>query len=581
MQSIFRLLRILIAGKGAWRISIPACLILAGLAEGIGIATLSPLIVIGMNGEGTETGVSRVFFSALDRVGLPPDFSVLLAVMVTAILVKSVLLLLGMKHVGSAIARYATDLRLSLIRAQLRSAWSHLTRQSVGKMAHAIGPEPTRASTAYLYSAHLLADVAQTVVYLLLALLVSWRLSALAVVIGGISIGVLHWLVAWAKRAATQETDLTASLTARLVETMGGIKPLKATARADLVRSRLEDNALNLERASSRVLFTKEAVPILHEPVLVIFIIATMIIVAALLHEPLPDIILVGAILYRVAGKLTRVQRSYLVANTLEHVLNDLRQELAEATAAAEETGGSIAPIFRRKLELREVGFAYAGTPVLNGVSLVIPAGEMTVIFGPSGAGKTTLIDVITGLHRPQFGAVLVDGVPLGEIDLDRWRRTIGYVSQDSPLFDDTIFNNVTLGDAAISADQVHAALETAQAWDFVDALPQGLLSVVGERGSTLSAGQRQRVALARALVFAPNLLILDEATAALDSETEKAAIAALRSVPKLTLLVVSHQPALAAVADNVYDLARPSRPVRKASAHPLPSDLIAACSTA
>lgn len=563
MQVVTDHMRKLLGGPRAWRWDIPLLLVLAGLAEGIGLATLAPLIVVATQNPAASTKFSETFVGGLNHLGLPADYQVLIGLMMAAILLKAGLLLLAMRHVGFVIARQATELRLSLIQAQLRSAWTYLTRQPAGKLAHAIGSESTRASMAYLHSAQLLADVIQTAIYFLLSLLISWRLSVLALLIGCSSIALLYWPVRHAKRAAKQQTGLTTTLTARVVDALAGIKPLKATAQDELIGTQLESNARHLEHATRRVLFSGQAVPVLQEPILAIFANIAMIGAATLLQEPLQNIILIGAILYRISGKVARVQKSYLAAATSEHVLAELRRNLDEAKAAMEPALGASAPMFARGIELREASFAYDGKVILDRTNLTIPAGGMTVIFGQSGAGKTTLIDLITGLHQPASGAVLIDGVPLAELDLNRWRHMVGYVSQDVTLFHDTVRNNVTLGDPRFGDDEVRAALALAEALHFVDELEHGLETVVAERGSALSGGQRQRIALARALIFAPKLLILDEATAALDAVTERAVIANLRSkLPALTILMVSHQPALAALADQVYCLAKtPERP--------------------
>ncbi len=160
---------------------------------------------------------------------------------------------------------------------------------------------------------------------------------------------------------------------------------------------------------------------------------------------------------------------------------------------------------------------------VLKNITIEIPSRTFTSIIGPSGAGKTTLVDLVTGLFEPIKGQVLIDGVPLPELDLRKWRRMIGYVPQDTILLHDSIFSNVTLGEPSFSEEDVEHALKAAGAWDFINAMPEGVQTIVGERGAKLSGGQRQRIAIARALVHRPQLLILDEATSALDPETEAA----------------------------------------------------------
>jgi ATP-binding cassette subfamily C protein len=177
-------------------------------------------------------------------------------------------------------------------------------------------------------------------------------------------------------------------------------------------------------------------------------------------------------------------------------------------------------------------------------------------VIGPSGAGKTTLVDLVSGLLRPQQGDVLIDDVPMAQMDVRFWRRQIGYVPQDTVLLHDSILANVTLGDPALGETEAEKALFAAGAWDFVAAMPDGLHTIVGERGSKLSGGQRQRIAIARALAHQPALLILDEATSALDPDSENAICRTLKNLRgKITILAISHQPALVTVADRIYSI--------------------------
>jgi ATP-binding cassette subfamily C protein len=170
--------------------------------------------------------------------------------------------------------------------------------------------------------------------------------------------------------------------------------------------------------------------------------------------------------------------------------------------------------------------------------------------------GKTTLIDLVLGLHRPQGGRILIDGADLAEVDLQAWREQVGYVPQELILFHDTVFENLTLGDPAYGPDDVAEALRLAGADRFVEGLPEGIQTVVGNKGARLSGGQRQRVALARALIRKPRLLVLDEVTSALDPESELAIcrnIEALRA--RTTVLAVTHRPAFLNIATRVFEL--------------------------
>jgi len=187
---------------------------------------------------------------------------------------------------------------------------------------------------------------------------------------------------------------------------------------------------------------------------------------------------------------------------------------------------------------------------------LQIPVGQITAIVGPSGAGKTSIADLIVGLVSPQSGNVSLDDVPLQDIDLRAWRQSVGYMPQDTFLLHESIFTNITLGDRTLTEADAEAALRAAEAWDFIAPLPEGMHTPVGERGARFSGGQRQRIAIARALIHKPQLLILDEATAALDPLSEAAICETVRKLRgTTTILAISHQPAVLGVADHIYRL--------------------------
>ena len=203
-------------------------------------------------------------------------------------------------------------------------------------------------------------------------------------------------------------------------------------------------------------------------------------------------------------------------------------------------------------VELREVDFAYEpGAPVLRGLSLAVTPGEVVAIVGATGCGKSTLTQLLVGLVDPDRGAVEIGGVPVGRIDRTERTRAVALAFQEAFLFADSVRDNITLG-LDLTDDQVVHAATVAQAHHFVERLPHGYDSVLGERGVTLSGGQRQRVALARALVRSPRLLILDDATSAVDPTVEAAILAGLRQALDTTTLVVAHRVSTIMLADRV-----------------------------
>lgn len=532
-------------------------LILAGMAEGVGLVTLLPLVEIAVGDGSTDSGLGRAVEEFLGIFGLDPTLGVLLMVIVAGMTVKAGFLWLAGNQVGFTAAQIATDLRLLLIRALLRARWSYFSGQPVGHVANAIGNEAHRAAGAYREVCTLLAGMIQALIYLTVAALVSWQVALFALLgAGGIAF-VLRRFVGIARRAGAGQTVIFKSLTARLTDVLQGIKPIKAMGRELNILPLLERETLDLNealRASIRASETRKA---FHEPLLVLLIAVGIYVAVSWAGQPFSALMVMTFLFYRLAGQMNLIQGAYQALAVCESAFWSLLGQVTAAEAEAEQESGErrVAQV-SRGITMRDVTFCYGDHKVLDHVSLSVPAGTFAAIVGPSGAGKTTIVDLIVGLHRPQGGSVVVDDVPVEELRVEAWRHMIGYVPQEMLLFHDTVMKNVTLGDDGISRDEVWEALRKAGARDFVQQLLDGLDTVIGERGIKLSGGQRQRIAVARALVRRPSVLVLDEVTTALDPRTEAELCSTLKALKgEVTIVAVSHQPALMAVADVVYRL--------------------------
>jgi ATP-binding cassette subfamily C protein len=334
------------------------------------------------------------------------------------------------------------------------------------------------------------------------------------------------------------------------------IKPLKTMARENLADAVLRKKARALKKALKKQVYASQALTAFQEPVSVAFLALGLYIALVYWKFPVANVFMVMFLLSKLLKKLQKVQKLYQTMVKVESAFWSLKDKTLAAQRAQESLTGTYEPTLTRSLRLENVSFAYDESLILENVSMRFPAGSFTAIVGPSGVGKTTVVDLVTGLLQPGQGQICIDDTPLEKIDLKKWRRMIGYVPQETMLLHDSISMNVTLGDKDLTAEDIEEALRAAGAWEFVSTLPQGMHSVVGERGQKLSGGQRQRIAIARALAHKPKLLILDEATTALDPESEAAICEIMQKLAgKITILAISHQPALLKVADQAYRL--------------------------
>ena len=539
-------------------------LLLAGLAEGVGLSALLPLISVAMSGQmggatGASTGHSgleRFVTKTLVSVGLTPTLGVLLIVIVSAIVLKSGLVLLAKRQVGYTVAGVATDLRLSLIRALLVARWEYFALQPIGVLANSMATESARAASAYLHGALMSAVFIEALVYTVVSLLISWKATVVSLAVALILAYMLKRLIRKARRAGVRQTDLLKSLITHLTDTLISIKPLKAMARESLAEAILAKNTNRLNRALQKQVLSKEVLKAVQEPIFVALLAIALYLVSVFLHFPFASVMVLVFLLSRIVKRVNSVQQEYQEMVILESAYWSLKDTIQEAERRREPTLGSEVPSLNHAIRLDRVSFTYEKEWVLRDASLSFPSGLLTAIVGPSGVGKTTIVDLVTGLLRPQQGEVWVDDLTLAEVDLKRWRKMVGYVPQEALLLHDSVLINVTLGDPDLSAADAERALRAAGAWEFVSEMPEGIDSSVGERGSKLSGGQRQRIAIARALVHRPKLLILDEPTSALDRDSEAAICETLQGLSgEYTILAISHQTALMSAADRAYQL--------------------------
>ena len=531
-------------------------LLLASLIEGIGLVTMLPLLATQSPDMAARLpkGLSRAMQQALDFVGLTPTVGLLLLIIVIVITLKCVLVLLANRQVGFTVALVSNDFRLEFIRSLLNARWEYYLRQSVGALANSVTGEVGRATLAYLHSMKIIALVAQAAVYTGIAMLVSIQATLVALVVGSMIIYLLNRFVHISRRAGVKQARLARSFLVRLADNMQSIKPLKAMARENLAAALLETDSSKMKRAAQKDIVSGEALRALQEPTFTILIASGLYVALVHFGMSFGSVLVLAFLLLRVLSYLGRIQREYQRMAACESGYWAIRAEIDRAKNESESPLTGVTPVLRRVIRFDNVGFKYKELWIVRNAALTIPVGGITAIVGSSGAGKTTVIDLITALLQPQEGEIWIDDLLLRKIDRRAWRRLIGYVPQDTVLLHDTVARNVTLGDPELTDADAESALRAAGIWDFVSGLPEGMRSIVGERGGMLSGGQRQRIAIARALAHKPRLLILDEATNALDAETEAAICRTLEALRgELTIITISHQSPLVDVADRVY----------------------------
>lgn len=550
-----KLLEIFFEAPGTRPWLLVLALLAATLAEGLGFATLMPLIGVASDSAAEDQSpLGRAVRSGLEAAGLPLEIGTLLVLVVAILVLRSALRLAATIYVGTAMATVTTGIRRRLIEHLLKVRWRFLVHQPLGRIANVASGEAMRAGRAFTLVAELLALAIQSTVMGVIALLISWKIALAAAAIGAAITGALALFVRASRVAGRKQAFRTKDLLVYLSDTLGNLKPVRAMAREDAFARLFEGRIRRLHKTIRRQVVNREGLNNLQDMLLALALGGGFWVAHEHWKVPVAELVVVGLVLYRSVSSIGKLQKAYQTAVEMEASWYHAEELIGLAAADPEPNPGRQQAVFERAVALEAVSFAHGDHRVLERASLVVPAGSLTVLTGPSGAGKTTIVDLVLGLHRPEAGRVTIDGVDLAEIDLVSWRRMVGYVPQETVLFHDTIRANLMLGDERVTDAALEEALRTAEAWEFVAALPDGLATVVGERGARLSGGQRQRIALARALLGKPRLLVLDEVTSALDPATAQEITHNIRRLAdRTTVLAVTHRPELLDVADHIW----------------------------
>lgn len=494
-----------------------------------------------------------------------------------ALPIAQIALLLGLVAIGQAVAgliqtysltfvgeRVVTDLRLAAYQQLQRLDLAFFEQRRTGEITSRITNDVTLIQTTVTTNlATLLQGMIQLVGAVVLMIVVSWQLSGLALVLVPTLVAIAVVFGRWLRRISTTVQDRLADATSVLEETVAGVRVVRSFGREpyeiERFRTAIEATfAAAMKRARVRALF-QPAMSLAVWAVLIGMLVIGGYLVSAGLLTP-GDLVaflfyagMVAGSMGSFAGLFGQVQEA-LGAVTRVFELLDQQPAVADAPDAIP------LPPVQGRVEFHEVSFSYqwaengqAAPVVLRNFSLAIEPGEMVALVGPSGAGKSTIVSLIPRFYDVQAGSVLIDGYDVRRVQMRSLREQIGIVPQETLLFSGSIRDNIRYGRLDASDADVEAAARMANAHEFICQLPEGYDTPVGERGVRLSGGQRQRIAIARAILKDPRILILDEATSSLDSESERLVQEALeRLMAGRTSIVIAHRLSTVQRADRI-----------------------------
>jgi ATP-binding cassette, subfamily B, bacterial MsbA len=396
------------------------------------------------------------------------------------------------------------------------------------------------------------------VVYFAVLFFISVKLTLFTLILLPVTGGILAEIIKRLKKKAVQSQESVGRMVNILDETFAGMRVVKAFNARKFILNKIDDESSYHRKVNISIARKNELAGPVSET-LGIFIVAGIILYGSTLvlgenpslspGEFLGFLGLFAQIIQpakNFSNGVTSVQKGTVSAERIFNVIDTV--PVIQSKPGAPELKS-----FGKSIQFNNVSFAYDTEAVLRNINLTIEKGKSIALVGPSGGGKSTLADLVPRFYDPTEGQVLIDGVPITEFEIESLRRQMGVVTQESILFNDTIFNNIAFGMTNVREEDVINAAKVANAHEFIMNTPHGYQTTIGERGSKLSGGQRQRISIARAVLKNPPILILDEATSALDSESEKLVQDALNNLMKSrTSIVIAHRLSTIQHADEI-----------------------------
>jgi subfamily B ATP-binding cassette protein MsbA len=546
------------------------CSIIQAASEGLtlGVMFLAVQVLSKPPGKVFEIGQNPLFnfiphlTKSLDGLTSFQAFTILLTLAVILKIIQGAAMYVGSLAIGDFGSRVSCRLKSGLHAQILNFSFSCASRYRVGDLLYINSSGPGAVINEINNYNGILTTTLLLLTYLAVLIRLSpWLLFA-AIVMGGISILVQQYVLPRAGKLAKISTELGIELSSRMTENIQGLRLLHTSGYLDEAASEVDRRAQLLQKnAGGQIRLGAINGPVtLVLPILMIAVIAwlSLLFFGQRSSGVLPSLVTFVVALQRLNGSIGGLSSLVLSRKVNEALLNVLNNFLLKEDKQFRRKTNETYRGFNRDIQLQNVELVYSAdlAPALSGVNILIPKGHTIALVGSSGAGKSSIADLLAGLYEPSHGRILVDGTDLRTFDPQSWQKRIGVVSQDTFLFNASIADNITFGTPGATQADLEFAAKHAQAAGFISKLPDGFNTLVGERGYKLSGGQRQRLSLARAILRDPDLLILDEATSALDTESERLVQEAIDQFDRQhTILVIAHRLSTIVNADCIFVL--------------------------
>src|SRR5246127_3425264 len=552
LKALFPVLRL-----RRWVLSMMILLgVMAALSEGLSISLFVPLIQNQM-GSGADEMMGKL---GAAYQGVPREtrllwmgLSILLCVVLKNVLSYNYSLL-----VHKVSASIGHRLRCGGLHQLLSVSQSYLDTHDSGKLLSTLGTETWQVSSAFTVLAGMAINVCMTLTLTVLLLLISWKLTLITGCLLLVISQIVQLLTGSVKQLSRQATSANARLSQRMLETFHGSRLIRAFGRESYEEARFDAASRNVSNIFWRMERVSGLVSPLSEILAAALLLGILVMTTMRAPEQMATSVTFLILLYRLHPRIRQLESDRVALSAFSAPVEEVKRMLDETDKPYLKSGAQVPGSIEREISLENVSLRYDDKEngALEDVSCSIKIGQTTALVGPSGAGKSSLINLICRFYDPSSGRLLIDGVPLTELDLAWWRNQIAVVSQEVYLFNASVAENITYGKLDATREELVEAARKAHALEFIEELPDGFETILGDRGIRLSGGQRQRLALARAFIRDPQILILDEATNSLDLISEGVVQDALEQFGRnRTVLIVAHRISTMEHADKVIVL--------------------------
>jgi subfamily B ATP-binding cassette protein MsbA len=530
---------------------------LVGILDGLGLSMFLPLLE--MVSSNTPAANDNAFLNFLyisyGLLNLQMNLQVVLATMIFFFILKGVFTFINAYYNTKLLELFSAKLRVQTVSGLNNINFKAFATSDMGRIQNALTGEVDRLARAFVSYFATMQQLILVIVYAFFAFLNDYRFALLVAIGGFLSNFLFQFLYKYTKKLSRSISYHFDVYEGKIIQHVQNFKYLKATGLLTFFGNRLKQTISEIQQSRTNLGIVNSLVVAAREPILVIVVAGVIHIMTSYMGGQLGLILMSLLFFYRALSALTILQTNWnqylMVSGSMEN-MQDFLQELEQTK---EPNGTTQFITFKKHIELKNVKFYYGDTLILDDINLIIPKNKSIAFVGESGSGKTTLVNILAGLLPIDRGSLNIDGIPLQDLSKESYQKRIGYITQEPVVFNDTIFNNITLWaeNNEINQKRFWNAIKLSSLESFIINLPQKENTPLGHSGISLSGGQRQRLSIARELFKDIDILIMDEATSALDSETEwaiKESIEALHG--KYTIISVAHRLSTIKNADEV-----------------------------